>query len=211
MIGYLVLVTGLLPNSRWKVVALRLLGWTIAPNVRLQPAIFWRLKRVTLATNTRIGFGCVFRGLDSLTLAESAGLGQWNWISASPVFPAAGRYLELGRHSAVTSRHYIDCSGGVSIGEFTTVAGVRSTLITHGIDVVTSQQIANGISIGNYCLVGSNACFTPGASVKDRVQIAMGALVHGELASDRLYAGVPARALRLVSGVYFERETGHVD
>ena len=40
----------------------------------------------------------------------------------------------MGRHAALTSRHYVDCSNRVDIGEFTTVAGARSQILTHAID-----------------------------------------------------------------------------
>ena len=40
------------------------------------------------------------------------------------------------------------------------VAGVRTTILTHEVDVATSRQGTAGLSIGEYCFVGSNARIT---------------------------------------------------
>ena len=123
-----------------------------------------------------------------------------------------GRF-RLGRNSAVTSRHYMDASGGIRIGDFTTVAGVRSTVITHGIDLMGSQQSVSGCSIGDYALVGSNVKLVPGAHVPERSLVAMGSVViPGLEAPAALYRGVPAtRAKDLPPGRYITRESGPVD
>lgn len=43
--------------------------------------------------------------------------------------------LILEESAGITSRHYIDCNGGVYIGAFTTVAGIKSQILTHSINI----------------------------------------------------------------------------
>lgn len=211
MSAALVMLTAGLPHGRLKRMLLRRLGWKIGQGVHIGPVVAWRLESVRLADGSRIGFGNVFRNFHSLELDEYARLGQWNWATAGAAFPKMNQVLRIGQHGAVTSRHYLDCSGGISIGEFSTIAGVRSTFITHGIDPATNRQTSAPISIGPFNLVGSNVKFVPGAQTAPRVQIAMGAVVVGELGTGMLHGGVPAKPIRPVSGAYFERERGYVD
>jgi acetyltransferase-like isoleucine patch superfamily enzyme len=172
-----------------------------------------------MGPGSRIGHLTVLRGLRRTRLGAGAVVGNFNWMTASPMFRAqsaegseAGCFT-LGRESAVTSRHYVDCSGGVNIGEYTTVAGVRSTILSHQIDLAAGVQSTRATRIGDYCFVSSNVCLTPGARIPDRSVIAMGAVVVGDLApAGALYGGVPARVLRATvdTGSYFRRTRGHV-
>ncbi len=172
-----------------------------------------------MGPGSRIGHLTVLRGLRRTRLGAGAVVGNLNWISASPMFrtqSAEGSEhgcFTLGRESAVTSRHYIDCSGGVAIGECTTVAGVRSTILSHQIDLAAGVQSPKTTRIGDYCFVSSNVCLTPGSSIPDRCTVAMGAVVVGHLEqAGSLYGGVPAKVLRTTvdTGMYFRRTRGFV-
>jgi acetyltransferase-like isoleucine patch superfamily enzyme len=125
----------------------------------------------------------------------------------------AGGRLVVDRRGAITSRHYIDCSGDVSVGAFTVVAGVRSTILTHQIDVVESRQTVAPVAIGDYCFIGSNCRITPGSAIPDRCVTAMGSVVVGELPQPgMLYAGVPARPVKeLGDATFFNRPDAFVD
>jgi acetyltransferase-like isoleucine patch superfamily enzyme len=151
----------------------------------------------------------------SLNLGTDSIIGQWNWVSAAPeLLQAHGQgTLSLGTNSALTSRHYCDASGGISVGSFSTVAGVRTTFITHGIDVVANMQLASGIVIGDYCLVSSNCNFVPGSSIPDFTLVAMGSTIHKKhFDPGWLLAGVPVGPKRRVNQNtgYFARTLGVV-
>ncbi len=214
----LVVLVGVLPASPLKNALLRRLGWRVGADASIGPCLFVRIGSAEVGEGAAIGPFNVVRDLQSFELGDGAIMGQWNWLSAaSPLVQGIGGSevgaFRLGRHSAVTSRHYMDASGGIRIGEFTTVAGVRSTIITHGIDLQLSRQSVRGCSIGDYALVGSNVKLVPGAHVPDRSLVAMGSVVIPGLdATDSLYRGVPATpaAKRLV-GKYFSRPRGPVD
>lgn len=192
-------------------------GWEIHASANLGASLFYNVSRVRMGPGARIGHLNVFRNLRSIELGSNASIGQWNWITAAtmlvdpPYAPTSG-CIRIEDEAAITSRHYIDCAGGIEIGTATTIAGVRSTILSHQIDVADSRQTAVPVRIGAYCFVGSNVLVTPGASIPDRCVIAMGATVVGRLPNrGTLYGGVPAKALKTVDeGAYFARERGFV-
>lgn len=210
----IVLGVGVLPPSKVKYRLLRLMGWQLEDGIVIGPGIYMRIGRVKMGAGARIGAFNTFRDLREVRLGDRATVGQWNWVTAARaltgLIPGGGTF-ELGDDAAVTARHYIDCSGGVGIGAFTTIAGVRSTFITHGIDWDTSAQSTSRIDIGEYCLIGSNAKIVPGTVIRDRVVTGMGATLAGEMERGSLFVG-PRASLRrgVLPGGYFERRTGHV-
>lgn len=209
----LVAFVGLIPYNRLKVFALRRLGWAIGDDVKIGVCLFTNTATVQIDHRAIIGHFNVFRNLASLRIGEDAQIGQWNWITASMHMRQSGgpAELSLGAHSAITSRHYIDCTGGVTIGHHTTIAGERSTLITHGISWVTADQTYDSIRIGDYCLVSSNVQITPGTAVGDRIVIGMGSTVSGDLLEEGLYLQPRAALVKKeLHGTYFERTHGHI-
>ena len=209
-------LTALLPAPAKRAIYCHVFGYKIAATATIRLCIL-DAGRVRIGEHARIGHFTVIRNLPELVLEDHATLGQWNWITCGEFFtngmselrPPAEQGLFLGAHAALTSRHYVDCAGGVFIGAFTTVAGVRSAILTHQIDFEGRQE-CKAVKIGDYCYIGSNARFVPGAAVGNRCVIGMGALVAGILPEcDTLYVGVPARAIRKVGdGDYFHRTVG---
>lgn len=212
-----VAVLGAVIPTSWKPCVYRwLLGWDVHPGAVVGLSLFLGVDHARIGEGVRIGHGNVFRNVRRLSIGDHAEIGQFNWFSAGQPFLAGGRadagILRIGTHGAVTSRHYVDCSGGVEIGEFALVAGVRSVVLTHFIDVVTNRQKLAGVHVGDRTMVSSNVTLLPGAEVPPRSQVAAGAVVRGVLKeSRRLYAGVPANPVREVRGLFFDREVGHVE
>lgn len=210
-----IMMVGTLPASALKNWLLRKVGYDIPRSARFGPCLVVGVGHVSLGEDSRIGPFNVLRDLTAVTLGSSAVLGQWNWISAArPLLtsPQHGTFV-LGAESALTSRHYVDASGGVSIGQHTTVAGVRSTFITHGIDWRRAEQTTKSIEIGDYCLISSNVALTPGTRIADRVIVGMGATVSGVLDEEgALYVaprGVSVKSA--LEGAYFTRARGFVN
>lgn len=206
----------LMPGPMKRLLLRWLFGWEIDKSARLGLSLFYNVKDVRLAPGARIGHFNVFRNLRSVELGSNALIGNWNWVTAAPMLvnppyvPTSG-CIRVGDESAVTSRHYIDCAGGVEIGKATTIAGVRSTIMTHQISAADVRQSAAPVRIGSHCLVSSNVLIAPGASIPDACLVAMGATVVKELPTPgMLYAGTPARPLKSVEGRYFTREKGFV-
>jgi acetyltransferase-like isoleucine patch superfamily enzyme len=158
-----------------------------------------------------------------MELGDSTMIGNWTWITGrsayipTPFFAAEHdrvSRLGVGEHTAITRAHYIDCANTVEIGSYSTLGGVRSTVVTHEIDVRNNRQISLPITIGDYCYIGTGCILLPGAVVPDRVVIAAGSVVRGELKErQRVYGVVPARAISDLpaDAGYFTRERGAVE
>lgn len=177
--------------------------------------------RLVLGTGARIGHMTVCRRLDLVELDSDARIGQWNWITGTsaedPEFyqhlPNRRSELVLGQHSAITSRHYIDCADSVTIGDYATIAGIRSQILTHGLDIELSQQSAKPIRIGAYTMIGSGCIILSGTSVPDRAVVGAGSVVTRPLPDSLvLYAGTPAKPVRKLppDAKYFGRTQGRI-
>lgn len=211
MIHLIRLLIMLLPPSVGKNRLLQLSGYRIATRARIMPCLLMRVEHMDLAEDASIGIGNTFRDLRHVQMGEHARIGHWNWISAArPQFESgAPGKLSLGRRTSITSRHYLDATGGIKIGHHTIVAGCRSTFITHAIDTSASEQSFASIEIGHHALLSSNIKVAPGAVMPDRAVLAMGGTLVGNMRqhADQLLAGTPARPRKPVSGYFFERLT----
>jgi hypothetical protein len=174
-----------------------------------------------MARGARIGHLTVAKGLRRLEIHEGGILANLNWVTG---FPAGGRghfaadaerdpSLIIKRHAAVTNRHLIDCTDRVTIGEFTTVAGWRSQIVTHAIDLRASTQSAAPVTIGRYCFLGTGVILLKGANLPDYCVLAAGSVLAKPMsAMSTLYSGVPAVAVSTLDtgGGYFTRAVGFV-
>ena len=83
------------------------------------------------------------------------------------------------------------------VGDDAIIAGHNSTFFTHskGIDKV---DYTKPIRIGDWCYVGSNVCFTPGARLGNGIFVGMGAVVVGDHSAEDycLLTGNPAKKKR---------------
>jgi acetyltransferase-like isoleucine patch superfamily enzyme len=196
------------------------LGYDLHPTSRIGFSLLLPTE-MSLGEHSRIGSLNVCRRIDSVEIGSHVVVGSANWISGTPsgdrIFyghlPERRSALIMGDHSALTNRHYVDCTAGVTIGDHATIAGVRSQLFTHGIDVARSIQDAHPVRIGAYSMVGTGAILLAGATVPDHAVVAAGSVVVGPLDDPyRLYAGAPAKAVRELpaDAAYFTRTQGVV-
>lgn len=209
----LLAVTGLLPASRPKNVVLRRLGWRIGRNVSIGPCLIAGVDGAVIADNAKIGPFNVFRNLVRLDVGNGALMGQWNWITAARIILDAGApgVFQLGRETALTSRHYVDCTGGFYVGAYSSIGGERSTFISHSADWSTAEQTWRSIRVGEYCLLSSNVQVTPGTFIGDRIIVGMGATLSGRMEEPGLYLQPRATLVkRDLEGQYFSRETGRM-
>ena len=218
----LVAIAGMfLPWRIKKWVFKSLLGYRLDPNSYIGFSLV-SVSSLEMGTQARIGHLTICRGLQRILLEDYASIGNLNWITggtsrplwrtegASPAVPA----LHLATHSAITNRHYVDCSDTIAVGAYTTIAGVRSQLFTHSIDLEICGQRTSPIAIGRYCLIGTGTIVLPGAKLPDFSILGAGSvLVDAKDEPWTLYSGVPARATKSISREdrYFSRQTGYVE
>jgi serine acetyltransferase len=210
----------LLPWRLRRYLLQRLYGYQLHPQSRI--GLAWVFPRqLVMGAGARIDHLTVVKGLDRLLLAEHASIGRLNWITGYPkgLLPHFAHQvdrrpeLELGAHAAVTNRHILDCTDRIAIGAFATVAGFRSQLLTHSINLGNCRQEARPIHIGAYCFVGTACTVLGGAKLPDYCVLGAHSLLNKAFSETyRLYAGVPAEARRELRRelAYFNRRTGFV-
>ncbi len=102
------------------------------------------------------------------------------------------RSLTIQKGCLITTGHFFDVAGALTVGKGTWIAGRGSQFWTHGAGVRDRD-----ISIGEDCYVSSATLFAPGSSIGNRVLVAMGSVVTRPIAGDRqLVGGTPAAVIR---------------
>ena len=178
-------------------------------------------RRLIMGAHSSIGHLTVCKGMELLSLGEHASVGRLNWISAYPFnqpphfthLPDRKPQLIIGEHAAITHRHIIDCTEEVVIGAFATMAGYRSQILTHSVDLAECRQHAKPVRIGRYSFVGTACTMLGGTVVPDYSVVGAQALLNKAYEETyHLYAGVPAKAVSALDpGMkYFTRTTGYV-
>jgi hypothetical protein len=217
---FLALFSMVLPWPLRRVILRRYFGYEIADSSRIGLSLVYPRKLI-LKDGARIGHLTVCKDIDLLQIGEAASIGNLNWITG---FPSGIRghfeqqtdrrpELILARESAITNRHIIDCTARIEIGEFATVAGFASQLLTHSINLENSRQEAYPISIGNYCFVGTNCVLLGGSSLPDYCVLGAKSLLNRNYTERYfLYGGVPAKAIKAMPDTmaYFQRKVGYV-
>jgi len=178
-------------------------------------------KKLKMEAGSNIGHLTVIKGLDELILGPGAAIGRLNWITGLPRHPVHFSHqpervsrLKLGAQTFITHRHLIDCTHEVEIGDFTTLAGFRTQILTHSIDILKNRQDAVPVSIGERSFVGTGCIFLAGSSLPDHSVLAAGAVLSGKHSTPyRLYGGVPAREIKTLpaDAAYFHRSRGFVE
>ena len=198
-----------------------LLNFKLDPSSRIGFSLVLA-RHVDLREGARIGHLTLIRGIDAIQLCAFSILGNLNWVTGFPKGPSRHFRVEIdrepslfiGRHSAITHRHLIDCTERVTIGDFTTFAGWGSQILTHAIDLKEGRQSSSPVKIGSYCFVGTRVVLLKGSVLPDYSILAAGSVLAKPMSDGAtLYGGVPAVALRAVdvSGLYFRRSEGAVE
>ena len=177
--------------------------------------------RIDLGEGTKIGHLNVIKGLTQLRLDRFSSIGHRNWISGYPKdggrrFSNTDRVptLIVGEHAAITQSHRLDCSDIITIGSFSILAGYGSQILTHAINVESSQQEVKAVEIGAYSFIGTRVVVLPGCKLPAYSILAAGAVLANVYEQEHhLYGGVPAKPLRRLSETleYFNRTIGRVD
>jgi len=195
-------------------------GYQIHPSCRI--GLSWiNPTRLIMEEGCRIDHLTLCKGLDLLHLKAHSMIGRGNWITGFPRGPSRHfaeekerqPQLIVGEHSAITHRHFIDCTNSVTIGKFSTVAGLLSQIMTHSVDIAKNRQTSQPVRIGDYCFVGTNCVILGGSSLPNFCVVGAKSLVNKSFTeSYQLYGGVPARPIEQLSPEckYFQRTEGFV-
>lgn len=179
-------------------------------------------KKLIMNDFARIGHFNVFVHLDLVRMGSSSIIERKNWITGFSSFSDSSHFqhqkdrlpvLIIGKESAITKNHHLDCTNSILIGEFVTIAGYQSQLLTHSIDLFESRQDSCPIEIGDYSFVGTNVVILGGAKLPAYSILGAKSLLNKKFDVEwNLYAGNPARLIKPISkdAKYFKREEGFV-
>jgi acetyltransferase-like isoleucine patch superfamily enzyme len=195
-------------------------GYKIHPTARIGLSIICP-DRLEMSEYSRIGNLTVCKRINLLKLSENAIIGNLNWITGLPLDnkkflgdePDRRPELIVDAHASITNRHWVDCTNAVHVGKFSVVAGLRSQLVTHSINLEQSMQGARPIRIGEYCFVGTGCILLGGSVLPDYSVLGAGSLLNKAYTEKHyLYGGVPARAVKALTNDlgYFLRKTGFI-
>ncbi len=200
----------LLPASRAKNALLRKVGHDVAPSARAAMNLVLRVRRFTVGDGASVGRFNLFKDLSAVELAPGSRIGRMNLISAHPVYARHypdGARLSLGEKAKVTSRHSVDCSGGVTVGALASVAGRQTLILTHSVDLARDAQVAYPVVVGERSFVGARCLILGGASLPERSVLAAGSVLTRSGKRDRgVWAGAPATWRAPKEGLWFDRE-----
>lgn len=215
------LVAMFLPWPLRRFVLVHMFGYVIHKTARIGYSLICPM-HLEMGAGSRIGHLTFCKlGVELVRLGEHAIVGNLNWItgellSSSHFVDEDDRHSELllHDHAAITNRHYIDCTATVTIGRFSTFAGIHSIILSHSIDLNTSQQSSKPVSIGAYCFVGTASVLIAGTALPDYSVLGANSLLNKHYTEPyQLYAGNPARPLKHLAedSKYFTRVRGYVD
>lgn len=210
----------LLPWPARRLLLEKQFGYSIHPSSRI--GLAWICpRRLVMEEHSSIGHLNLCKNIDLLHVGAHAMIAQLNWITG---FPSGNNRhfahqahrrpeLILERHAGISSRHLIDCTARVRIGAFATIAGFRSQLITHSIDLEAGRQSSEPIEIGEYCFVGTDSVILGGSGLPHHSVLGAKSLLNKKWeAPFYLYAGAPAQPIKELSQdlEYFRRTEGFV-
>ncbi len=124
--------------------------------------------------------------------------GKTYWQPVKSCKVGMPRRLFIGKNSnVIRDNNFLQCSGGVYIGNYVEFA-TRVSLLSSNHDLY-DQRISHRrpIVIGNYCWLGMNTTILAGVELGPRTVVANGAVVTKSFPEGKcVLAGVPARLIK---------------
>lgn len=199
----------------------KIYNYDLAPTSRVGLSWFFP-HRLTMKPHATVGHFNSAVHLDEVFMDEYSSLGRNNWITGFPSGTESLHFrhqkdrksiLRIGKHSAITKNHHLDCTHLLSIGNFVTVAGYHSQFLTHSINIFDNRQDSAPIHIGDYTFVGTNSVILGGARLPDFSVLGAKSLLNKQFIEGyKLYGGVPAKLIVDLpeDAAYFTRAEGFV-
>lgn len=113
-----------------------------------------------------------------------------------------GKSVYIGKGVLINHNVFIDAWNTVRIKENTSIAcGVKIITSSHKIgsrDKRAGDSERKPVVIGRGCWIGANSVILPGVNIGDGCVIAAGSVVTKDCNSNTMYAGVPAKEIKLL-------------
>lgn len=193
----------LLPASSLKNRLLNKLGHQIHPTARIGICWVQAVERFEVAEGVQIGNFNAFRFLKLVQIGKGSRIVMFNWILGGSGFEPGAvdhgnlRTLRMGNDAHIISMHYLDCGGGLLMGDNAWITGIRSTVLTHAFDPVNGGLILEPVTFEKAAAISTNCTLLPGVTLGEGALLAAGstAWTRQQVAGAHLHGGVPARRL----------------
>ena len=194
----------LLPWKLRRHILNKYLLYDIAPTARIGFSYIYP-DFLRMGENALIGNFNVAVNLHAIIMADDATIRRQNWITGYPLwqkkffsaFTNRKPMLVMGKDSAITKSHLIDCTDRVVIGEYTSIGGYGTQILSHSTSLKENDQACAPITIGHHCFVGTRSIILPGSVLPNQSVLGAGAVLNKKFEeSMSLYAGVPAKFVK---------------
>ncbi len=214
-------ITFLLPWRLKRFMLIRFFKYEIHPSAKIGFSWIYPQKLI-MFSNAKIGDLNVAIHLDLISIGKFSSISRGNWITGFPTKTDSKHFshqnereskLIIGEQSAITKNHHIDCTSSITIGDFVTIAGYNSQLLTHSINIFENRQDSSPITIGNYCFISTNVVVLGGANLPSYSVLGAKAMLNKKLNQEYcLYGGIPAKFISEIpkTAKYFDRSTGFI-
>ena len=185
-------------------------GFEISPKAHIGFSLI-APKHLVMEEGATIGHLNVAIHLELIHMEKDSTICQRNWITGFPLkdktkfqrFPNRKPYLIMGKDSAITKQHHIDCTDVVTIGELTVVAGYSSQILSHSTSIEHDDGGCGPITIGHHCFIGTRSIILPNVVLPNYSVLGAGALLNKSFSEEyALYGGVPAKFLKKEDASY---------
>lgn len=104
--------------------------------------------------------------------------------------------IEIGKNTAINRKCYIDCRGGIKIGDNVSISPeVHLITAEHNINDSSFTYIINPIVLEDFVFIGTRAIILPGVHLSKGCVVASGAVVTKSFPEYSVVAGVPAKII----------------
>jgi acetyltransferase-like isoleucine patch superfamily enzyme len=215
------LITFLLPWRLKRFLLIRFFKYEIHPSAKIGYSWIYP-KKLIMNSNSKIGNLNIAVHLDLISIGKYSSISRGNWITGFPSKTNSKHFshqtereskLLIGEHSAITKNHHIDCTSTITIGNFVTIAGYNSQLLTHSINILENRQDSSPIIIGDYCFVSTNVVVLGGAHLPSYSVLGAKAMLNKKMNQEYcMYGGIPAKFISEIpkTAKYFDRSTGFI-
>lgn len=178
-------------GSRWK--------WTRRRARRLYTLIYAGLVGAKTGSNAIVMRGAVLNREHGGAIS----LGPGTVVHRGAMLLPYGGFIRLGKRCRINPYSVLYGHGGLTVGDYVRIAA-HCVIVpsNHGIaldgGLIADQPLTRrGVRIGNDVWLGAGVRVLDGAVIGEGCVVAAGAVARGELEPFGIYAGVPARLVRM--------------
>ena len=120
---------------------------------------------------------------------DEKGLTQWYWRVLHPENFTLGDDVQIGSFTVIDAQEGVEIQDNVKVGFGCVILSYSST-----------DKKEGKVLLKRNCKIGSNTIIMPGMTVGENAVVGANSFVNGDIPSNEVWAGNPARYLKRVEG-----------